>query len=136
MIPARTATINAVIPSILTPPSVLSGRRRNRKHKLSISYISTEYNEKGPSPDGEGPLLCCDFLQQDVLQDEENGQHIHEGADLLLLGLAGDHIDDGRGDDADGDALRDAVGSGHSQDGQEGGNALAGVGEVDLDGGR
>ena len=103
MIPARTATINAVIPSILTPPSVLSGRRRNRKHKLSISYISTEYNEKGPSPDGEGPLLCSDFLQQDVLQDEENGQHIHEGADLLLLGLAGDHIDDGPGDDADED---------------------------------
>ena len=68
-------------------------------------------------------------LEEHILEDEQHGEHIHQRADLLLLGLAGDHIDDGPGDDADGDALRDAVGSGHSQDGQEGGNALAGVGD-------
>ena len=74
-------------------------------------------------------------LEEDVLQDEQHGQHIHERADLLLLGFAGDDVDEGPGDDADGDALRDAVSSGHCQNGQEGGDALAGVVEVDLDGG-
>ena len=79
-------------------------------------------DNKKPEPPHKGRRLWFCFwgwsraqsrcLQQDVLQDKENGQHIHEGADLLLLGLAGDHIDDGPGDDADGDALRDAVGSG------------------------
>ena len=72
-------------------------------------------------------------LQADVLQDEQHGQHIHQRADLLFLGLAGDHIDDGPGDHTNGNALRDAVCSGHGQDGQEGGDALAGVVEVDLD---
>ena len=72
-------------------------------------------------------------LQADVLQDEQHGQHIHQRADLLFLGLAGDHIDDGPGDHTNGNALRDAVRSGHGQDGQEGGDALAGVVEVDLD---
>ena len=82
-------------------------------------------------------FLCLGkaVLQQHVFQDEQHGQHIHQGADLLLAGLAGDKVQDGPGDDADGNALRDAVGSGHGQDGQEGGDALAGIGEVDLQGG-
>ena len=59
--------------------------------------------------------------EEHILEDEQHGEHIHQRADLLLLGLAGDHIDDGPGDDADGDTLGDAVSGGHSQNGQEGG---------------
>ena len=44
--------------------------------------------------------LVGNSLQQDVFQDEQNGQHIHQGADLLLLGLAGDDVEQGPGDDA------------------------------------
>ena len=65
-------------------------------------------------------LCLYGTLQADVLQDEQHGQHIHQRADLLFLGLAGDHIDDGPGNHTNGNALRDAVRSGHGQDGQEG----------------
>ena len=82
-------------------------------------------NAKSSRP-SDGSFLCAiksSGLEEDVLQDEQHGQHVHERADLLLLGLAGDDVDEGPGDDADGDALRDAVSSGHCQNGQEGGDA-------------
>ena len=81
-------------------------------------------------------LMTPTDIEQDefVFQDEQNGQHIHQGADLLLLGLAGDDIQQGPGDDTDGDALRDAVCSGHCQDGQECGDALSRIVELDLQG--
>ena len=54
-------------------------------------------------------------LEEHIFENENDGQHIHQGADLLLFGLASDQVDDGPGDDADGNALRDAVCSGHGQ---------------------
>ena len=56
---------------------------------------------------GKAAAFCFVFvwtLQADVLQDEQHGQHIHQRADLLFLGLAGDHIDDGPGDHTNGNA--------------------------------
>ena len=91
-------------------------------------------NARKPRPE-PGLSICRKYLlQQDVFQDEQNGQHIHQGADLLLLGLAGDDIQQGPGDDTNGDALRDAVCSGHCQDGQERRNALSRIVELDLQG--
>lgn len=71
-------------------------------------------------------------LQQDILEDEQHRQHVHQGADLLLLGLAGDEIQQRPGDDADGDALRDAVRQGHGHDGQEGRDGIGRIVKVDL----
>ena len=72
-------------------------------------------SRKAPVHHQDGSFFACgkiSGLEEHVLEDEQHGQHIHQGADLLFLGLAGDDIDDGPGDHADGDALRDAVGSG------------------------
>ena len=94
-------------------------------------------SRKAPVHHQDGSFFACGKiggLEEHVLEDEQHGQHVHQRADLLFLGLAGDDVDDGLGNDADGDALRDAVGSGHGQNGEEGGNALAGVVEIDLDG--
>ena len=95
-------------------------------------------SRKAPVHHQDGSFFACgkiSGLEEHVLEDKQHGQHIHQGADLLFLGLAGDQIDQGPGDHADGDALGNAVSGGRGQNGQEGGDALAGVIEVDLDGG-
>jgi hypothetical protein len=71
-------------------------------------------------------------LQQDVLQDEQHRQHVHQRADLLFTGLAGDEVQQSPGDDADGNALGDAVGQRHGDDGQESRNGIGQIIKVNL----
>ena len=92
-------------------------------------------SRKAPVHHQDGSFFTCgkiSGLEEHVLEDEQHGQHVHQRADLLFLGLAGDDVDDGPGNDADGDALRDTVSSGHGQNGEEGGDALAGAGILFL----
>ena len=44
--------------------------------------------------------------EEHILEDKQHGEHIHQRADLLLLGLAGDDIQQGPGDDTDGDVYK------------------------------
>ena len=66
--------------------------------------------------------LRCIGLQENVLQDEQNSQNIHQRRNLLAL--AGDQVQDHVGNDAQGDAFGDAVEQGHCQNGQVSRNGL------------
>ena len=72
----------------------------DHKHSLWFLY------EKDLSHQAVGEVLLRCFgavLQQHALEDEQEGPHIHQRADLLLTGLAGEEIEQSPGDNADGD---------------------------------
>ena len=69
---------------------------------------------------------------QGILCYKENGQHIHEDADLFFFCLSNDKIDQSPGDYADGDAFRDAISQGHCDDAQESGDGVCHILKINL----
>ena len=80
------------------------------------------------------PPVQTAVLNKDVLTDKQDGQDPHGDGDLLEL--AGDGMTDDVRDDADEDTVADAVGQGHEDDGQEGGDSSAVVFPMDASDGR
>lgn len=77
-------------------------------------------------------IIAAAGSQQEVLQDEQHREDIHQRVDVLLLSLAGQKIDDHVGDDPEADALGDAVGEGHRDDADVAGDRFGVVREVQL----
>jgi len=69
--------------------------------------------------------------QEDILEDEQHRQDVHQGGDLL--GLAGQRIEHHIGDDAQADALGDGVEQRHGDDGNVGRDGFAQVVVVEAD---
>ena len=84
-------------------------------------------NEKCPPAQAGGQ----GDLQEDILQNEQRSQHIHQGLDGLALacGNVQQHI----ADDAQGNALGDGVEQGHGDDGQVCGDGLGQVVQLEAD---
>ena len=70
-------------------------------------------------------------LQEDVLQNKQNGQNIHQRRNLLAL--TANDMQNNIGDDTPCDALRDGVEQRHCQDTQVGGNSGQQVVIIELD---
>ena len=70
-------------------------------------------------------------LQENVLQNEEKGQYVHQGGDLF--GLAGEEVEHHVGDNAKADTLRNGVAHGHGNDGDVGRNGFPKVVVVKTD---
>ena len=69
-------------------------------------------------------------VAQDVLEDEEDRDDVHQDGDLL--GLAPSHLDDGVADEAEADTVGDGIGEGHHGNDKEGGASLLEVAPVDA----
>lgn len=69
-------------------------------------------------------------LDEDVLDEEGDRQHVHHGADLLALLRPAEQVDDHVRDDAEIHAFGDAVGEGHRDGADERGDTLGDVAEV------
>ena len=69
--------------------------------------VKEDYSNKKRSPCRR--LLLSDYLilsliaesDKDIFQDEQNSQHIHQGADLFLFGFACNQIQNNIGNDAE-----------------------------------
>ena len=66
-----------------------------------------------------------------VIEDEEDGEDVHGDGGFLITATA--HLDDDIGEHAEDYAVGDAIGEGHGDDGDEGGECLGEVGEIDVD---
>lgn len=67
---------------------------------------------------------------QEELYQEQHGDHIGQCGDLL--GLAGEDLDDGVGDEADADGMADGAGDGHGDEHQRDGHHLVQIVEVHI----
>ena len=85
------------------------------------------YREKLPS----GFRTGAGGSQEDIFQNEQDCQHIHQGLDGLALACG--NIQQHIADNAQGDALGDGVEQGHGDDGQVCGNGLGQVVQVEAD---
>lgn len=100
--------------------------------------VKEDYSDKKRSPCRR--LLLSDYLililiaesDKDIFQDEQNSQHIHQGADLFLFGFACNYVDDHVRDNSHGDTFRDAVQERHGDDGDKCRDCFCHIVEINL----
>ena len=79
-------------------------------------------------PEPEGTI--AELNDEEELQQEQRRDHIGQNGNLL--GLAGEHLDDGVGDQAQADGVADGAGNGHSNEHHGNGDHLVHVAEVHV----